>query len=284
MCAPITGVHELEHFRSYLQELEKSPATVSKYLRDVDAFQRFADGRPIDRPLVLEFKRHLSGIYAPASTNSMLAALNCYLKWAGYHHCTVHYLRRQQQSFRSSEKILSHDEYFRLLHAANSCGKQRLCFLLQTLCATGIRISELEFITTQALEQGRAQVSLKGKTRQILLPQSLCVQLQQYCRQRHIESGSIFVTRSGKPIDRSNIFHEMKALCSIAGVDERKVFPHNLRHLFACEFYDSHHDICRLADILGHSSLNTTRLYTMLSGEEQRRQLDSLGLVMLAEN
>ena len=266
-------------FMDSLLSEEKSLATIEKYVRDIEAFRRFSGNAPVDKTLVIRYKQYLMERYAPASTNSMLAALNCFFKKMEWYDCLVKSVRVQQQTFRSMDKVLSRAEYFRLLDTAKRKGNVRLCLLLQTVCSTGIRVSELRFITVDAVKKGRATVSLKGKTRQVLLPRPLCVLLIDYSESQGIGSGSIFITRNGNPMDRSNIFHEMKALCADAGVDSSKVFPHNLRHLFACMYYDTAQDLSRLADILGHSSVNTTRIYTSGSGDEQQRQIESLGLV-----
>ena len=210
----------------------------------------------------------------------MLAALNCFFKEVGWLDCVVKVVKIQRRAFRSQERELTRAEYLRLLKAAQQRKDMRLYYLMQTLCATGLRVSELRFITVEAVEQGSAVVSLKGKTRQILLPTALCRELKRYIRQQNISGGSVFVTRSGAPMDRSNILHAMKSLCEAAGVDRKKVFPHNLRHLFACLYYKASKDISHLADLLGHSSIDTTRIYTCVSSAEQKRQIDRLGLVI----
>ena len=192
----------------------------------------------------------------------------------------VKLLKIQKVSFRSREKELSREEYLRLLFAAGEKKDQRLYYLMQTICATGIRVSELRFITAEAVKEGRAKVTLKGKVRTVLLPAPLCRVLKKYMKERNIQKGSLFVTRRGRPLDRSNIWHEMKALCEKAGVSREKVFPHNLRHLFACTYYKKEKDLSHLADLLGHSSIDTTRIYTMVSGEEQSRRIAALGLVV----
>ncbi|MBE6969394.1 MAG: integrase [Ruminococcaceae bacterium] len=271
---------QLEEFRRKLTEDEKSQATIAKYCRDVDNFLLFAGDGVVKKEDVIRYKQHLIEKYAPASVNSMLAALNRFFKESGRYDCVVKALKIQRQAFRGREQELSKEEYYRLLEAAKKKNDTRLYMLMQTLCATGIRISELRFITVEALRHGRASVSLKGKTRQVLIPKALSRKLERYAKDRGIRSGSIFVTRSGKPMDRSNIFHQMKTLCDAARVAREKVFPHNLRHLFACLYYKVEKDLSRLADLLGHSSLNTTRIYTSLSGAEQQRQINRLGLVL----
>jgi len=271
---------QLERFRNAMLEDEKGSATIAKYSRDVESFLAFAEGTEITKEVVIRYKQHLTEKYAPSSVNSMLAALNRFLKEIGRYDCVVKALRIQRQAFRGKERELTKAEYYRLLDAARKKGDNRLYMLMQTICATGIRVSELRFITVEALQRGRATVSLKGKTRQVLIPKALSKELTRYVKERGIKTGSIFVTSSGKPMDRSNILHRMKALCETARVAKEKVFPHNLRHLFACLYYKMEKDLSRLADLLGHSSLNTTRIYTSLSGAEQQRQIDRLGLVL----
>ena len=273
-------VARIDHFTCLLAQREKSRATVQKYRRDLLAFARYAGDGEITKELAIGYKQHLLERYAPASVNSMLAALNRFFKEMGWYDCTVNVVKIQRRAFRSQERELTRTEYLRLLDAARRRKDWRLYQLMQTLCATGIRVSELRFITVEAVERGSAVVSLKGKTRQILLPATLCRELSRYAKNKGIRRGSIFVTRSGAPMDRSNILHAMKALCQGAGVDPRKVFPHNLRHLFASLYYKASKDISHLADLLGHSSIDTTRIYTQVSCAEQRRQIDRLGLVI----
>ena len=270
----------LQPFQAELEREERSPATVAKYLRDVKAFLGFQGNQRVTKESVIRFKKYLQDRYKPASVNSMLAAVNRFLKAQGWYDCLVRPLKLQRQAFRDSSRELTREEYFRLLKAAQARGKTRLCLLMQTICATGIRVSELPFITREALNVGRATVCLKGKARTVLLPAALCRALKAYLKDRGNPGGSVFVTRSGRPLDRSNILHDMKALCRWAGVDPEKVYPHNLRHLFACQYYQEVKDLSRLADILGHTNVNTTRIYTRASGAEQRRQMECLGLVL----
>lgn len=270
----------LDLFQHRLIEDEKSTATIQKYLRDVEVFFAFAGEKPVNKDTVVRYKQYLTGKYKPSSVNSMLAAVNRFFKEMGWFDCVVKALKVQRQTFRSRERELTKEEYFHLLNAAKRQKNIRLYLLMQTICATGIRVSELPFITVQAIRAGRTTVSLKGKTRIVLLPSALCRELKEYTDSRNIKNGSIFITRSGKPLDRSNILHEMKALCESAGVDRNKVFPHNLRHLFACMFYKAEKDLSRLADLLGHSNVNTTRIYTCVSGEEQAKQIERLGLIV----
>ena len=267
-------------FRNSLILDERSQATIEKYVRDVERFHAFTAEREITKELVIEYKMHLMSMYTPASVNSMLAPVNRFLKENGKHDLVVRAIKIQNQSFRPKEKELSKNEYFRLLEAALYENNQRLYLLMQTICSTGIRVSELPCITVDAVKTGKALVSLKGKTRMVLLPESLVRSLGKYAEQNNISSGSIFVTRGGKPMDRSNILHEMKKLCSAADVAESKVYPHNLRHLFACSYYEAEKDISRLADILGHSNINTTRIYTSTSIDKQQIKIEQLGLAV----
>lgn len=270
----------MDLFRARLIEDERSAATIDKYMRDLAAFRSFAGQTPINKDLVMKYKQHLIESYAPASVNSMLAAVNRFFREMGWHDCQVKTLKIQRQAFRPKDRELTKAEYLRLLKAAKDLGKQRLYLLMQTVCATGIRISELRFITLGAAASGIATVSLKGKTRKVLIPKALCKQLTQYAKNHGIRSGAIFVSAKGNPLDRSNILHEMKSLCDVAKVAQQKVFPHNLRHLFACLYYKAEKDLSHLADILGHSSINTTRIYTCTSSDTQVLQIDKLGLVI----
>lgn len=277
----IISLKLLEKFREKMREDERSKATVEKYLRDIRTFITFAGEEcMIDKDTVIAYKTYLLEKYAPASVNSMLAALNSFFKENGWYDCVVKAIKIQKEAFRSENKELTREEYYRLLQAAKRRENRRLYMLIQTICSTGIRVSELEYITVEALHTRRAVVSLKGKTRTVILPIELCRELKQYVKERDIKSGAIFVTRNGKPMNRSNIWKEMKELCESAGVDKEKVFPHNLRHLFACTYYQLNKDITHLADILGHSNINTTRIYTLVSGEEQEKQISMLGLVV----
>lgn len=262
-----------------MREEEKSKATISKYCRDARAFIRYTgEGARLTKEDVIAYKTYLGEKYEISSANSMLAAVNYFLRFLGRGDCTVKAFKVQREPFRSKERELSLEEYQRLLTAATKSGNERLYLIMQAICATGIRISELSFITVASLYSRRARVSLKGKTRTVLLPLELCNKLRAYIKKKGITSGSVFITKSGRPLDRSNILHDMKKLCEKAKVAETKVFPHNLRHLFAVTFYQAERDICRLADLLGHSNINTTRIYTLISCEEQERQLNRLCL------
>lgn len=271
-------------YEKVLIEEEKSQATIEKYMRDVRKFFQYGEemGKKegITKEIVLSYKRSLIEEYAPSSVNSMLASLNHFFKVNHWYECIVKSLKIQQRTFRAKERELTKEEYYRLLRAAQKEGKYRLYCILQTICGSGIRVSELKYITVKAVTRGRAVIFMKNKTRTILLPPKLCRLLKDYCKQEKITSGMIFITRRGNPVDRSNILHEMKNLCGTAGVEREKVFPHNLRHLFAYTYYKAEKDIAHLADILGHSSINTTRIYTMGSGEEEMKQLSNLGLIV----
>lgn len=270
----------IEAFGKRLEEEEKSPATVQKYLRDVRAFFEYMEGEPLTRERVIRYKQLLQEQYAPSSVNTVLAALNSLFRWLNRHDCLVKTVKIQRQTFRNRDLELSREEYQRLLSAAKRQKKHRLYLLIQTICSTGIRVGELPYITLEAVRRGHATVHLKGKSRQVLLPEKLRKSLLRYAKGQGITGGSIFITRSGRPLDRSNILHDMKALSMEARVDSRKLFPHNLRHLFACLYYSLEKDISRLADVLGHASINTTRIYLSLSGAEHQRLIDRMGRML----
>lgn len=266
-------IQNVIEFRTFLQEDEKSPLTVEKYLRDVLFFCRFVGEREVTKQAVLSFKDHLRNRFAPTSANSILVAVNRFLSFLGRGECRVTLLKIQRQLFCREEKELTLGEYRRLLHAAAGT---RLELVLRTICETGIRISELQYITLEAVCAGKATVNCKNKMRSILLPSDLQKILRKYAKKQGIRSGSIFITGNGNPLDRSNVWRAMKALCEKAGVAPGKVFPHNLRHLFARTFYAMERDIVRLADLLGHSSINTTRIYTIETGQRHRISLERL--------
>ena len=258
---------------------ERAAGTVAKYRRDVTAFACWLGGRPVSKENSTGWKAHLLNRgYAPRTVNSMLAAVNSFFRFAGWN-IKVKFLKIQRQLFRDATRELNRAEYTQLLAAARSNGQERLALIMETLCATGIRISELRYITVAAAQQGKATISLKGKIRTILLSTKLCRKLLKYAKKQKIAAGEIFLTSSGKGISRRQVWHELKRLCAAAGVESSKVFPHNFRHLFATTFYKACKDIARLADVLGHSSIETTRIYLTVSGAEQARQLDRLGLV-----
>ena len=270
----------LAGFRRYLQAREQAPQTVTKYMRALAALKRRCGGALSEKEQLLDFKRGLlQEGYAPATVNGMLAAVNHFLRWAGAPEWSLRFLKVQRAVFLREEQELTPEEYRRLIRTANADGDERLALLVQTICATGIRVSELGAITVAALRQGRAEIRSKGKIRLILLPEKLCRRLLCWCAARHIRRGAVFVTRAGRPLHRSNIWRRMKALAARAGVAWGKVFPHSLRHLFARTYYNKYRDLVRLADILGHSSVETTRIYTAHSCHEQRAQMDALPLL-----
>ena len=266
----------IEQFSAHLKREEKSENTTKKYLRDVKSFADFAKGR-VTKKAVIAYKEHLlNKNYAIHSVNSMIAALNSLFSFLGWVDCKVKTIRLQRQMYCPEEKELTKSEYMRLVNAAKSRGNRRLCLVLQTICGTGIRVSELRYITVEAVRSGEAVVSLKGKTRSVFIVKELL----RYAAEQKIKSGAIFITRSGKPLSRTNIWREMKSLCEMAGVNPGKVFPHNLRHLFARTFYGIEKDIAKLADILGHSSINTTRIYIISTGSEHRRRMERMRLII----
>ena len=272
-----------EHISTYANHLrleEKSTATIEKYLRDLRNFTHWLDGREITKERAAEWKAHLTEQgYAPASVNAMLSALNGLLDFLGLGDCRVKFLKLQRRMFRDDSRDLTRSDYDALTAAARAQGKARLALLMETICATGIRVSEVKYLTMEAARRGRAEVSLKGKIRTILIPGKLCRKLLQYGRAQKIASGEIFLTRSGRGISRKQVWAEMKAVCRKAGVADSKVFPHNLRHLFARAFYQASRDVVKLADVLGHSSIETTRIYLLSTGAEHARQLARLGLI-----
>ena len=272
--------NQLSAFAAYLRAEERSPGTMEKYLRDVQAFVRWLDGRPVTREQAAGWKEHLRAQgYAPVTINAMLAALNSLLRFLGLEDCRVKFLKIQRRLFREAGRELTRPEYERLLMAARERGQDRLALLMETICATGIRVSEVRYLTVEAARRGRAEIALKGKIRTILIPNRLCRKLLKYAGKNKTVSGEIFLTRNGTSMSRRQIWAELKQLCQYAGVESTKVFPHNLRHLFATTFYKVCKDIARLADVLGHSSIETTRIYLLTSGREHARQLDRLGLV-----
>lgn len=270
-------LHFLAKFRHYLLEEEKSDATIEKYLRDVGIFVDYLDHRPLCKEETIAYKEQLKKKYAPASVNSMLIALNRFLRFLGCHSCCVKPLQIQRQIYCNEDKELTKTEYQRLVKAANG---SRLSYILQTICGTGIRVSELQHITVQAVRDGKAVVNCKNKTRIIFIPIPIQKQLKEYIKKSGVQAGSVFVTKGGRPIDRSNLWREMRALCERAEVSAKKVFPHNLRHLFARTFYTVENDIVRLADLLGHSSINTTRIYTAESGNRHIQLLEKVQKIL----
>ena len=270
----------VKQYIKYLEQEEKSEATRRQYKRDILHFLSFAKGQELTRELALRYKEELQSKHRAGSVNVKLAALNGFFSYLGREDLRVKRLRVQKRPFLPREKELSKAEYLRLLEAARQKKNEKLRLLLETICGTGIRVSELKYITVEAVEQGEAAIRLKGKIRVVLISGKLRKALKEYLRRGKISSGPVFVTKNGNPLDRSNIWKMMKALCKDAGVARQKVFPHNLRHLFARCFYKIDKNIARLADILGHSSINTTRIYVMSSDHEPRKRMDALGLVI----
>ena len=268
----------VEGFRRELLRREYSRGTAESYVRAVRAFARWSGGA-VDRGLVLTWKMQLTARYAPATVNVMLAGLNWFFDFAGRPECRVKVLRLQRCSFREAERELDREEYRTLVRTARTLGRERLALVMETICATGIRVGELPYITVEALRRGKAVVALKGKVRTILLPEKLCKKLLKYVKRQKITSGEVFLTGGGKRLSRVQIWAEMKRLCRTAGVAANKVFPHNLRHLFARTFYQASRDVVQLADILGHSSIETTRIYLLTTGTEHLRRLERLGLL-----
>lgn len=273
------GSGDMTGFSNWLREQEKSTATVEKYLRDVRAFSIYASGREVTKELVMGYKKQLlEKNYGVRSINSMLSSIHSFLIYRGWQDCRVKFLKVQKQAYCAEEKELTKEEYRRLLKAAE--GNAQLHLVMQTICATGIRVSELQYFTVEAVNRGKIVVHCKGKTRVILIPGKLRKGLLDYIRKQKIRSGIIFLTKHNRPLDRKTIWAQMKNLCKAAGVNPSKVFPHNLRKLFARTFYAMEKDIAKLADILGHSSIDTTRIYIMTTCDEHRRKIERLGLVV----
>lgn len=270
----------INNFRIYLYEEERSDNTIEKYMRDIRFFREWLQDRSIDKSIVIEYKKELCERYAIKSVNSMLSSINAFFVFMGWYDLKVKTLKIQRRIFADKSKELSKSDYERLLIAAKNKKNERLYYLMQTIAGTGLRVSEIKYVTCEAVRQGQSVINCKGKIRQIFLPKKLCQMLKKYVKSQNIKSGSVFVTRSGRPLDRYAIWKMLKDLCESAGVSKDKVFPHNFRHLFARTFYSLQKDIVRLADILGHSSVETTRLYTMESGTEHIKQLQKLGLLI----
>ena len=271
---------DLSAFRAHLHAEERSAATVAKYLHDVTAFAAWLNGAEPTKETAADWKAELLRRgQAPATVNAALAALNGLFRFLGRNDCRVRFLKVQRRAFRDESRELTQDDYTALVDTARAQGKTQLALLLETIGGTGIRVSETPYITVEAARRGRAEIALKGKIRTILLPAKLCRKLLKYAKSRGVDHGAIFRTGTGKPLSRRQIWGEMKAICKAAGVESSKVFPHNLRHLFAVTFYRVSRDIVKLADVLGHSSIETTRIYLMTTEKEHQRQLDRLRLV-----
>jgi len=270
----------IAEFKEHLILEERSEITIEKYIRDVKAFSVYMQSADITKETVIAYKKHLQENYAVRSVNSMLASINSLFAFLGWHDLRVKSLKLQQQVFCPEEKELTKAEYTRLCKTAERKHNERLNLILQTICGTGIRVSELQYITVEAVKQGESVVNCKAKTRSVFIVKGLKQKLLRYAAEQNIKSGMIFVTRTGKPISRTNIWREMKALCEEANVNPQKVFPHNLRHLFARVFYGIEKDIAKLADILGHSSINTTRIYIISTGTEHRQRMENMRLII----
>lgn len=270
----------IENFRKNLELQEKSTSTIEKYIRDVKAFSAYTENAAITKEKVIAYKKYLRNNYAVRSVNSMLASINSLFNSLEWHDLKVKSLKLQQQVFCSEDRELTKAEYARLCKTAKRKKNKRLNLILQTICGTGIRVSELQYITVEAAKQGEAVVNCKAKTRSVFIVKELKQKLLRYAAEQNIKSGMIFVTRTGKPISRTNIWREMKDLCEEANVNPKKVFPHNLRHLFARVFYGIEKDIAKLADILGHSSINTTRIYIISTGTEHRKKMENMRLIL----
>lgn len=270
----------IQRYADYLQEQERAGATIQKYLHDLTALLDFLDGGGLTKAALIEWKTQLIEAHAPATVNSMLAAIKGFLSFMGWRELAVKLLKIQRSPFTDASRELTREEYARLVRAAEREGNQRLSLMIQTICATGIRVSELKFIIVEAVKTGRTEIVNKGKRRPVFLPEKLRRLLKTYLQKQKITVGAVFVTRTGKPVDRSNIWRDMKRLCESAWVEPGKVFPHNLRHLFARTYYTLEKDLSRLADILGHSNVNTTRIYTAESGLVHARQMERMGLVL----
>ena len=272
---------QIAAFAVYLKSEEKSENTVEKYIRDVRAFSTYVGTAEITKETVIAYKNKLlTDNYAARSVNSMLASINSLFQFFGWADLKVKSIKLQRQIYCPEEKELTKAEYMRLINTAKQKGNERLNLLIQTICGTGIRVSELQYITVEAVKCGEAVASLKGKTRSVFIIRELQKKLLHYAAAQKITTGAIFITRSGKPMSRTNIWREMKSLCEQAGVNPQKVFPHNLRHLFARTFYGIEKDIAKLADILGHSSINTTRIYIITTSNEHRQRMENMRLII----
>lgn len=274
------ALYQLSDFARQLQEDERSSATIESYLRHIRAFAAWAGGQAVTKDLATQWKEHLISQYRPGTVNTMLVSLNRFFAFLGWYDCQVKTLRIQRRLFREESKELTRAEYERLVSAAQASGRERLVLLLETICSTGIRVSEVKYITVEALKLGKAEISLKGKIRTILLPNKLCRKLLKYAKKQKTVSGEVFLTRNGKGMSRKQIWAEMKSICAKAKVAATKVFPHNLRHLFARVFYKACRDVAKLADVLGHSSIETTRIYLISTGVEHAHTLERLRLIL----
>ena len=280
MCGKSELKMMIRRFEIVLKEEERSQGTIEKYVRDVEQFVEWLDEKPLTKINVFLWKEDLVSMYQPITVNGKVAALNRFLEIVGKREFKVKSLKVQRRVFRDAKKELTKGEYEKLVGEAIRSGLERLALLMETICATGIRVSELQYVTMKAVRDGKAEINMKGKVRVILLPGKLCRKLMKYGKKHHIREGQIFITRNGTAMSRKQIWTEMKRLCTAVGVEATKVFPHNLRHLFARCFYKVCHDVVRLADVLGHSSINTTRIYLISSGLEHARTLEQLELIL----
>lgn len=271
---------KLRQFEDYLVCEERSNATIEKYLHDIRTFYEFVGDREVVKSIVLDYKKVLITTHAVTSANSMIAAVNVFFRFCGWYDLCVKQYKIQKSAFCPEEKELTKAEYIRLVQASRKKGNERLNLIIQTICGTGIRVSELQYITVEAVKKGEAFVNCKGKNRRIFIVEELRKKLLRYIKERRIQSGAIFITKNGKNISRHNIWRDMKALCKDAGVSSTKVFPHNLRHLFARTFYGIEKDIAKLADILGHTSINTTRIYIITTATEHKRKMENMRLII----
>ena len=276
----ILTAEQITAYNCWLRQEERASGTMEKYLRDIRNFFAWLDGRTVTKEIVAGWKEQLQTEKAASTVNGALAALNGLFHFLGWEDCRVKFLKVQRRLFRDSKRELTRNDYERLITTARERGQDRLALLMETICATGIRVSEVPYITVEAAQQGRTEISLKGKIRTIILPAKLCRKLLKYAKKQETVSGEVFLTRNGTPLSRRQIWAEMKQLCRYAGVEPGKVFPHNFRHLFATIFYRACKDIVRLADVLGHSSIETTRIYLTTSGAEHAQQLNRLGLIL----
>lgn len=276
----IIRLRKIKEYEVYLMEQEKSLLTIKKYIQDLKRMYEYFGDKELSKISLIEWKNVLTKSYSSSSVNTILAAANGFLEFNGWCDLKIKPLKIQKNIFCDEKKELTRDDYLKLIKAAEKSNNKRLSLIIQTICSTGIRVSELSFITVQSVYSGKAEINNKGKRRIIFIPVKLSIILKKYIRKQKISSGVIFITKGGKPVDRSNIWREMKNLCEESGVKSEKVFPHNLRHLFAKIYYSAEKDLSRLADILGHTNINTTRIYTMESGSVHLKQLDKMNLVI----
>ena len=269
----------INDYKQYLFAAEKAKATVTKYINEVERLSEYLEHNALNKRALLEYRETLAENFSSRTVNTKLAAINGYLSFIGADEYKVQLLKVQRRAFIDESRELSAVEYKRLVNAADAGGNERLSLVMQTICATGIRISELSYITTDAIEKRQTEIRLKGKSRTVLIPNKLCKKLAEYAARQHIDTGAVFRTKGGKPLDRANVCHDMKRLCDAAHVERSKVFPHNLRHLFARAFYSIEKNLSHLADVLGHSSIETTRIYVAASSKQHERTLERMKLI-----